>query len=213
MPGLAAVSHLVLVLEDDDLLALALLDDFAEGLRALDGGVAEPGLVVVAGEHQHAAELDLISNLAVEPLDLDDVSRLDLVLLPTRLEDRVHHGHPCFCASFVRTRGSRDVRRGSRSVPDPDGILPATRVPAGASSRSTSASRYALARDLYRESRRGGCRARGGRQVYRHRVASWRDAMRFTSDEEGAPSGRNVLIVDDDRDIGDLVSAILTDEG
>ena len=37
--------------------------------------------------------------------------------------------------------------------------------------------------------------------------------MRFTLDGEGAPFGRNVLIVDDDRDIGDLVRAILTDEG
>src|SRR4051812_26106787 len=95
MPGLAAVPHLRLVLEDNQLLALALLNHLAEDFGAFDERVTQLRRAIIAGEHQHPPELDLVPNRAVEPLDLDDVSRLDLVLLPACLEDRVHDGHPC----------------------------------------------------------------------------------------------------------------------
>src|SRR3954447_20577634 len=72
MAGLATVAHLRLVLEDDELLALALLDDLTEHFRAVDPGISELGFPVRVAEHQDPSDFDLVAGLAAEPLHLDD---------------------------------------------------------------------------------------------------------------------------------------------
>src|SRR3954452_14411843 len=107
MPSLAAVPHLRLELEDYELLAPALVHDLAKHFGSVNGRVSNPWGRVISSKHQHAAQLNLGANFNVETLDLDDVARLDLVLLSARLEDCVHDGHPYQLESFVDTREPR----------------------------------------------------------------------------------------------------------
>ena len=61
----------LLELEDEDLLALELLDDLGGDLLVLERGRANDGLVAVVQEKD--GELDLVARLRVELLDVDDV--------------------------------------------------------------------------------------------------------------------------------------------
>src|SRR5581483_5000126 len=68
MAGLAAIPHLGLVLEDDDLLAAGLLDQLGQHLRARHRRTSERGLAVAA-DQQHAIELNRLASAPVESLD------------------------------------------------------------------------------------------------------------------------------------------------
>ena len=90
-----AVALLGLVLEDDDLLALAVLDDGSIDGSAFHHGSAELGLVTQ--DSQNLVELDLVACLVVQLLDEQDIAFCDLVLLTTGLDDCMH----ACCTSFL----------------------------------------------------------------------------------------------------------------
>src|SRR5689334_7316210 len=76
------------LLEDDDLLALALLEHGGRHLGPRDGG--RPDHRALAADHQHLAELDRAAGLALEPLDDKDLVLGDAVLLAAGLDHCVH---------------------------------------------------------------------------------------------------------------------------
>jgi hypothetical protein len=91
----AAVMLAPLLLEDLDLVAARLLDEFGghDGAGDDRGADLESG---VAGEHQHLVELEDVAGLAGQAFDLEHVVRLDAVLLAAGLDDCVHVWTFCF---------------------------------------------------------------------------------------------------------------------
>ena len=77
-----------LILEDDDLPALAVLDDFRLGANALNIGLADRYSITI-GDHQHV-EIDGFANLGIELFNEDLVALLDLVLLAAGNDNSVH---------------------------------------------------------------------------------------------------------------------------
>ena len=84
-----AVTLLGVVLEDADLLALAVLDDGSLHGSALHNGGAEGGLFAV-DDGQDLVELDGVAGFLVQLLDVDHVALSDLVLLAAGHDDCVH---------------------------------------------------------------------------------------------------------------------------
>lgn len=78
----------LLELEDEDLLALELLDDLGSDLLVLQGGSVNDGLLAVVQEKD--GELDLVARLRVELLDVEDVALGNLILLATSCDDCLH---------------------------------------------------------------------------------------------------------------------------
>src|SRR5579862_7493530 len=87
--GLAAVALAALVLEDDDLLAEALLEDLGLDGDAGDRGTTHLDLAGVVGEQQRA-EGDLRAGRADELLHAEGLSLGDSILFSTRRDDGVH---------------------------------------------------------------------------------------------------------------------------
>jgi hypothetical protein len=85
MALLAAIVVPTALLEDGNLLALGLGDDFGRDGQAV--GRLEISTVT---REQHFAERDLVTGVAVELLDDDLVSGVHAVLLPTRADDCEH---------------------------------------------------------------------------------------------------------------------------
>src|SRR5581483_8398437 len=96
----ARVPGLVLVLEDLDLVALLLAEELGRDHGAL-GLLSVVGRAVVVHDEQRSERHGLADG-AVQVLDLDHVARLDLLLFPTRLDDRVHRPDPPH-ASYVNS--------------------------------------------------------------------------------------------------------------
>src|SRR6266542_42056 len=86
---LAPVAHLVLVLEDDDLLALDLAQHVRQDARAGDRWRTHGDVFAVADE-QHVAQLDLGAGLRRHLLDLQALPRLDPILPAAGGDDCVH---------------------------------------------------------------------------------------------------------------------------
>ena len=84
-----AVTLLGIVLEDADLLALAVLDDLGLHGSALHNGGAEGGLLAV-DDSQYLVELDGVAGFLVQLLDVDHVALGHLVLLAAGHDDCVH---------------------------------------------------------------------------------------------------------------------------
>src|SRR5688500_18471813 len=78
-------------LEDDDLVALAVLDDLARDVRALYPRSANVSLVTVGAE-DHVVEGDLGSGITRQARDSDCFSRLGAVLFAAGADDCVSHG-------------------------------------------------------------------------------------------------------------------------
>src|SRR5215472_4707012 len=80
VPLLAAVAGLRLVLEDDDLVAFAVLDDLGHDLGARDHRRAD-GNVRALADHQHLGELDCLTRRSRERLDVERLAFAHGVLL------------------------------------------------------------------------------------------------------------------------------------
>src|SRR4029077_7273706 len=84
------VSGLVLELVDDDLRALGVRNDLTRDRHRRKG--VERGSDRGAIHEQHGGQGDGGTGIAIELLDLDDVTLGDLVLLAAGLDDRVYRG-------------------------------------------------------------------------------------------------------------------------
>src|SRR5689334_16999237 len=89
MRALAQVVLATAELDDDFLLALAVLLDGGRDLAALEQRRTNLDVVAVTDE-QDFAELNCGARLAVEFLDLEDGAVLDPILFAARGDDRVH---------------------------------------------------------------------------------------------------------------------------
>src|SRR5262245_8980867 len=78
---------------DQNFLPAALLDDRSGHLRAGDGWGADLEGVAVT-DRQDLVERDLGAGLRIETVDADDLSDLDAMLFPARLDDCVHGRTP-----------------------------------------------------------------------------------------------------------------------
>src|SRR5438552_2007929 len=113
MPRLAAVAHLALVAEHDDLVALLLSDDFGDHPRAGHGGPTRLQGIAIADE-QHAVKLYGRADLGRQLLHLERVVGLDLVLLAAGLDHCVHRAFPS-CPS--RAPAGADLAAGPTGGP------------------------------------------------------------------------------------------------
>src|SRR6185295_1943784 len=88
----AAVLLAALHLDDEDLVAAALADDFTLHAGAREERLAESDFRIFARlrGHQNAVELDRRSNFALELLKAEDVPGLHTMLFPTRFKNCVH---------------------------------------------------------------------------------------------------------------------------
>src|SRR5689334_18770519 len=91
MTALARVVLSALLLEDDDLLAAAVSDDFARDLRAAQRGNAGFDVLAVVAE-EDVVEFDLDAGIADERRDFVGATRLDTELLAAGFDDSVHRG-------------------------------------------------------------------------------------------------------------------------
>ena len=98
------VTGLVLVLEDVDLLALAVLDDLSLNIDL--GQCVCAGGDVCAINEKDRGECNLVACFTLQLLDLDEVAFGNLVLLAAGLDDRVHRGLP-----LISTRASAGMLR------------------------------------------------------------------------------------------------------
>ena len=80
--------------EDDDLVALPLLDDLAGDVRALDPGCADVCLVAVGAE-DHVVERNLGARITRQARNSDRLSRLGAELFAAGSNDRVSHRDCC----------------------------------------------------------------------------------------------------------------------
>src|SRR3954468_7691043 len=86
----AVIAFPAAILEGDDFLVLALLDDFAGDSRAFDERAAVGGLVAVAvkkdiGEHA------FLAGFLIEEIDIDDVTFRDAMLSAASFDNCVSH--------------------------------------------------------------------------------------------------------------------------
>ena len=84
-----AVALLGGILEDTDLLALAILHDGGVHRSALHGGSAEGGLVAIQNG-QHLVEHHALTGLGLQLLDEQDVALAHLILLAAGNNDCLH---------------------------------------------------------------------------------------------------------------------------
>jgi hypothetical protein len=87
--GLATVALLRLELEDDELRTTVVLGNRRDDLCASNDRSTD-GDALVARDHKHAVDLDLLACLGLEPFNFDRVACGDAVLLTACLNDRVH---------------------------------------------------------------------------------------------------------------------------
>jgi hypothetical protein len=91
---MTVAAHVVLAaaeLEDDELVATRLLDDFAGDLGARDERLTDRHAATVTRRNEkNLVEDDLRPGVALELLDRDGLARFDSILLSTRLNDGVH---------------------------------------------------------------------------------------------------------------------------
>ncbi|MEY2561050.1 MAG: hypothetical protein QOG51_1465 [Verrucomicrobiota bacterium] len=78
------------IFEGDDLLVLALLDDFAGDSRAFDERAAMGELVAVAMK-EDIAKYGLLTRVALEKIDVDDVALRDAMLSAACFDNCVSH--------------------------------------------------------------------------------------------------------------------------
>src|SRR6185312_16557788 len=90
-----------LLLESDDLLALAVADDFALDRGALDQRRADLG--AVAAQHQDF-EIELGAHISAKAFHLEDRVLGNPILLSAGADDRVHGLKPLKEFGFPRTR-------------------------------------------------------------------------------------------------------------
>ena len=83
-----------LLLEDDDLLALPLLDDLASYVRAFDRRSADVSLVAVRAEDD-VVEGDFRAGVTSQTGNSDGFSGLGAELFAAGSDDRVSHGRSC----------------------------------------------------------------------------------------------------------------------
>src|SRR5687768_4606256 len=81
-------------LEDNDLVALTVLDDLAGDVRAFDARSANVGLVAVGAE-DHVVERHLGAGVAGQGWNSDCLASFGAVLLPAGSDDGVSHGRCC----------------------------------------------------------------------------------------------------------------------
>src|SRR4051812_41726486 len=79
MADSAVITFPAAILERDDFLVLALLDDFAGDSRALDERAAVGDLVAVA-EEKNIGKHALLAGFLIEEIDIDDVAFRDAML-------------------------------------------------------------------------------------------------------------------------------------
>jgi hypothetical protein len=101
MAGAAAVALLVLILEDDDLLALHVAQHFYEYLRTRDEWRADQR-TLAASDQQDFAKLDLAAHLGVQQRELYYLPLFDAVLHPAVSDNRVHDAAPQYKGSGFR---------------------------------------------------------------------------------------------------------------
>ena len=84
----AVIALALLQLEDEDLLALELVEHLAGDLLLRERGSVNDGLLAII-KHENV-KLDLVARLRVELLDIEDVALGNLILLATSGNDCVH---------------------------------------------------------------------------------------------------------------------------
>ena len=92
MTDLLLLALLSLVLQDVDLLALAVLDDLSLNSSALNNGSTDLGVLTVQ-DSQDLLELDNGLSLSVQLLDVQNVTLSDGVLLATSDDNCLHFFH------------------------------------------------------------------------------------------------------------------------
>src|SRR4249919_3291961 len=99
MPALPRVVLSALLLEDDDLLAAAMANDFARHLGAAERGNTGLHRVSVVAE-QNVVELDLAAGIADERRDLVRAAGFDTELLAAGFDDCVGHKRARNCGAI-----------------------------------------------------------------------------------------------------------------
>ena len=101
-----AVTLLGLVLEDHDLLALAVLHHGSGHLGALHHGSAHGDLLAV-DDSQHLVKGHVVAGLVGQLLDEEGIALSHLVLLTTGLDDCVHYVFNSFITGSLSGAGTR----------------------------------------------------------------------------------------------------------
>src|SRR5688572_19299895 len=89
MPLLATVILASLPLEDDDLLVLAMADDFARDRRTAHSRIADLQIVAIS-RNENIVEGDLVAGLRIQRRDPDRLTGFGAELLPAGTNNRVH---------------------------------------------------------------------------------------------------------------------------
>src|SRR5436190_11973087 len=105
MSALPRVILSALVLEHDDLVATAVLDDLTGDFGPLEHRHTRADVVTVGAE-QHFVELDVTAGVADERRNAICLARLDTILLAAGFYDGVRHGN----GKFGRTRKPKPMR-------------------------------------------------------------------------------------------------------
>ena len=113
------VALLGVVLEDTDLLALAVLDDLGVNLRALHHGSAELGVLAVH-DGQNGVEGNGLAGLDVQLLDEKRITLGNVVLLTTGHDNCLHAC--CTCLSFITDSLSGASGRSRNLIPIQSGL-------------------------------------------------------------------------------------------
>ena len=114
-----AIALLGGVLEDTDLLALAVLDDLGVHLRTLHHGSAELSVLAV-DDGQDLVEHHGITRVDVQLLDKQGVALRDVVLLTTGHDNCLHAC--CTCLSFITDSLSGASGRSRNLIPIQSGL-------------------------------------------------------------------------------------------
>src|SRR4051812_47562745 len=100
-------------LEDDELVAARLLDDFAGDLRASERRLTDRHAATVTRRNEeHLVEHDLGACVSGQLLDHDGLAWLDSILFSTRLDHGVHDLAPQKCFRNRGLYGSASIRQG-----------------------------------------------------------------------------------------------------
>src|ERR1700679_1123069 len=110
MAALAMRVLAALLLEGDDFLALAMLEDLGRDRGA--GNERRAMLRLVAAQHQHVGELELVAHVAGDLLDDENVVLRHFILLPAGADNREHG--PKSLKTFGSARA--DARRKPRNI-------------------------------------------------------------------------------------------------
>ena len=118
MPVEAPVAFALFLLENDDLIGAALIENLAIDCRLGDGRGADLGCLAVFANHQDVFQLDIAAGFAEQFFNENNVAGRHAILLTAGLYDCVH-----FLSAFRHTKGRvfNHSRRKARKLPPDTG--------------------------------------------------------------------------------------------